>query len=49
MLGVAPAADGSFRVYVTSKWVGAKYRAEFAGPNSGTTWAPDASVTVSAG
>jgi hypothetical protein len=49
MLGVAPAADGSFRVYVQSKWVGAKYRAEVAGQNSGTTWAPDASVTVSAG
>jgi hypothetical protein len=49
MLGVPPAADGSFRVYVQSKWIGSKYRASVAGPNTATTWAPDASVTINAG
>lgn len=49
MLGVAPRADGSFRVLLRPTWVGKRYRAKVAGPNVGTTFAPDAEVVVSAG
>lgn len=47
MLGVRPASDGSFAVYLRSSWVGKRYRAEVAGPNSGETLAPDAVAYVS--
>jgi hypothetical protein len=49
MLGVAPAANGSFRAFVQAKRIGTKYRASLMGPNTGTVWAPDASVTIAAG
>ena len=48
MLGVAPKPDGSFRLYVQPRWTGTAYRASLVGPNLGTTFAPDASVTVNA-
>ena len=46
MLGVAPHADGSFRVLLRPDWQGRRYRATVAGPNLGTTRAPDAQVVV---
>ncbi|HEY4348118.1 MAG TPA: hypothetical protein VGM80_11060 [Gaiellaceae bacterium] len=49
MLGVAPKPDGSFTVLIRPAWKGSKYRAEVAGPNAGTTYAPDAQTIVSAG
>lgn len=49
MLGVAPRADGSFAVRLRPKWLGKRYRATVAGPNVGTTFAPDARVVSSAG
>src|SRR6187200_2274461 len=42
MLGVAPKADGSFSAFVKPEWKGKRYRALVAGPNIGTTFAPDA-------
>ena len=43
LLGVAPAADGSFALALRPAWTGARrYRATVAGPNLGTTLAPDA-------
>jgi hypothetical protein len=42
MLGVAPKADGSFSVFVKPEWKGKRYRALVAGPNIGTSFAPDA-------
>jgi hypothetical protein len=48
MLSVPPRPDGSFRVYVQTKWTGKTYRASLVGPNAGTTLAPDAVVTVNA-
>jgi hypothetical protein len=47
MLGIAPKADGSFAVRLRPDWTGKKYRATVAGPNIGTTFAPDARVVVS--
>jgi hypothetical protein len=47
MLGLRPASDGSFAVYLRASWVGKRYRAEIAGPNSGETLAPDAVADVS--
>jgi hypothetical protein len=44
MLGVAPRADGSFRASIRPEWTGSRYRATVAGPNRGTTRAPDARV-----
>jgi hypothetical protein len=46
MIGVAPKADGSFAVLVRPEWRGRRYRASVAGPNLGTTLAPDAQATV---
>jgi hypothetical protein len=46
MLGVAPQADGSFSVAVRPAWIGSQYRASVAGPNIGSTLAPDAQVVV---
>jgi hypothetical protein len=46
MLGVAPHADGSFRVFLTPSWRGTRYRATVAGPNIATTLAPDASMST---
>jgi hypothetical protein len=46
--GVAPRADGTFRLLVKSKDVGRRYRVTIAGPNLGSTLAPDASsITTS--
>jgi hypothetical protein len=47
MLGVAPRADGSFAVRLRPDWIGKRYRATVAGPNIGTTFAPDARAVVS--
>ena len=41
--GVAPRADGTFRLLVKSKDLGRRYRVTIAGPNLGSTLAPDAS------
>ena len=41
--GVAPRADGTFRLLVKPKDVGKRYRVTIAGPNLGSTLAPDAS------
>jgi hypothetical protein len=48
MLGVAPRADGSFAVRLRPEWTGTRYRATVAGPNAGTTFAPDARAVVPA-
>ncbi|HEY5058555.1 MAG TPA: hypothetical protein VII51_06020 [Gaiellaceae bacterium] len=48
MLGLAPAADGSFGLALRPAWSGRRYRATVAGPNLGTTLAPDA-VAYTAG
>jgi len=48
MIGIAPKADGSFAVRLRPDWTGKKYRATVAGPNVGTTFAPDARVVISA-
>ena len=48
MLGVPPKADGSFSVYLRSSWVGLRYRATAAGPNTGGTLAPDAQTVINA-
>jgi hypothetical protein len=47
MLGIAPKADGSFAVRLRPDWVGKRYRATVAGPNVGTTFAPDARAILS--
>jgi hypothetical protein len=47
MLGVAPRADGTFSVLLRASWKGSRYRATVAGPNVGTTYAPDAQTTIS--
>jgi hypothetical protein len=47
MIGVAPRADGSFSVSIRPAWAGSRYRATVAGPNRGTTRAPDARVIAS--
>jgi hypothetical protein len=44
--GVAPRADGTFRLLVQSAQVGTGYRVTIAGPNVGQTLAPDASATA---
>jgi hypothetical protein len=41
--GVAPRADGTFRLLVKAKDIGMRYRVTIAGPNLGSTLAPDAS------
>ncbi|HEY6614532.1 MAG TPA: hypothetical protein VIZ32_08435 [Vicinamibacterales bacterium] len=41
--GVAPRADGTFRLLVKSNDIGRRYRVTIAGPNLGSTLAPDAS------
>ena len=47
--GVAPRADGTFRLLVRSGFRGTRYRVTIAGPNLGATLAPDASaITASA-
>ena len=48
MIGVAPRADGSFAVLVRPSWQGTRFRATVAGPNAGTTFAPDAQAVISA-
>jgi hypothetical protein len=47
LLGVAPKADGSFAVRLAPQWDGRRYRATVAGPNLGSTFAPDAQAVVS--
>ena len=44
--GVAPRADGTFRLLVRSQDIGRRYRVTIAGPNLGSTLAPDASSTT---
>jgi hypothetical protein len=46
MLGVAPRADGSFAVLLRPNWKGSMYRATVAGPNIGSTLAPDAQTVA---
>lgn len=48
MIAVAPKADGSFAVRLRPEWLGRRYRATVAGPNVGTTYAPDAQAEVAA-
>jgi hypothetical protein len=48
MLGVAPKADGSFGVLLRPSWLGRRYRATVAGPNVGTTYAPDVQAEIAA-
>jgi hypothetical protein len=44
--GVATQADGSFGSGLKAAWLGSRYRASIVGPNSGSTLAPDAAVSV---
>jgi hypothetical protein len=46
MLGVAPHADGTYSVLIRPNWKGSRYRATVAGPNAGTTYAPDAQTII---
>jgi hypothetical protein len=46
LLGVAPHPDGSFAVYLRPSWKGSRYRATVAGPNIGSTFAPDAQTVI---
>jgi hypothetical protein len=48
MVGVAPRADGTFAVLLRPSWAGRRYRATVAGPNLGTTFAPDAQAEIAA-
>jgi hypothetical protein len=48
LLGVEPAADGSFALALRTGWTGRRYRATVAGPNVGSMLAPDA-VAYAAG
>ena len=48
LIGVAPKADGTFRVFLKPSWLGRRYRATVAGPNIGTTFAPDAQAEIAA-
>jgi len=45
---VAPKADGSFGVLLRPSWLGRRYRATVAGPNVGTTYAPDVQAEIAA-
>lgn len=47
MLGVAPKADGTFSALIRTNWKGSRYRATVAGPNTGTSYAPDAQTVIS--
>jgi hypothetical protein len=50
MLGVFPRAPaGSFSLFVRPAWVGTRYRLTIAGPNRGTTLAPDARIVIPSG
>lgn len=42
LLGIAPRTDGSFRLFLRPEWQTKRYRVTIAGPNAGTTYAPDA-------
>ncbi len=46
MLGVAPKADGTFSALIRANWRGSRYRATVAGPNAGTSYAPDAQTVI---
>lgn len=46
MLGIVPKGDGSFDVLIRPSWKGTRYRATVAGPNVGSTLAPDAQAVV---
>ena len=46
MAGVAPRADGEFRLLVQPQFRGSRYRVTIAGPNLGRTLAPDASAVA---
>ena len=44
--GVAPRADGTFRLLLRNTFLGTRYRVTIAGPNLGRTLAPDASAST---
>jgi len=44
--GIAPRADGTFRLLVPAGFGGTRYRVTIAGPNLGRTLAPDASAII---
>jgi hypothetical protein len=46
MLGVAPKANGSFAVFLQSRWTAGRYRATLQGPNVGGELAPDAQAVL---
>ncbi|HUQ23220.1 MAG TPA: hypothetical protein VM049_09435, partial [Gaiellaceae bacterium] len=46
MGGVAPRADGDFRLLVQPMLLGSRYRVTIAGPNIGRTLAPDATAVA---
>ena len=49
-IGLFPRAPaGSFSLFVRPAWVGTRYRLTIAGPNRGTTLAPDARIVVPSG
>jgi hypothetical protein len=48
MIGIPPRPDGSFRVFLRPGWKGTRFRATVAGPNIGTTFAPDAQLVIPA-
>ena len=49
-IGLFPRApDGSFSLFVRPAWLGPRYRLTLAGPNRGTTFAPDARLVVPSG
>lgn len=48
MLGVAPKPDGSFSAFLRPAWqASGRCRASMLGPNSGSSFAPDAETIVS--
>ncbi len=46
MIGIPPKPNGSFGVALRPAWTRKRYRATVAGPNIGTTFAPDAQVVI---
>ena len=49
-IGLFPRApDGTFSLFVRAAWFGTRYRLTIAGPNRGTTLAPDARLVVPSG
>jgi hypothetical protein len=49
-IGLFPhAPDGAFSLFVRPAWLGTRYRLTIAGPNRGTTLAPDARIVIPSG